>query len=233
MEVFTSIVPTRQTITALPFEKYKSCGSLSFIKASQLLDIDSLQTSMECVHRDVNDRVCKARMKARHYHDQKTNVLPINFHIGDYVLVRSPRAKQSHKLEFKWIGPRRITQAKSSHVFICENLNNHSTEAVHARRLLLYRSDMENQPVTPSLLSYAEFLESSIQVITTLHSIQKHGNSFSVLVEWDGLPDKCDYTWEPAKQIKEDAPGILEDFLYTTGQRGLKRQALSILFSED
>ena len=48
-----------------------------------------------------------------------------------------------------------------------------------------------------------------------------------VKVQYEGLPDDADYTWEPLRNLTEDLPGMLEDFLHTSGDRKLKRQATS------
>ena len=48
-----------------------------------------------------------------------------------------------------------------------------------------------------------------------------------VNVEWEGLPDKEDWTSEPLSQICSDLPGRVEDFLNTSGSRELKRRGLA------
>lgn len=43
------------------------------------------------------------------------------------------------------------------------------------------------------------------------------------------MPDSCDFTWEPVESIMIDFPDLLEDFLYTGGNRKLKQEELSML----
>lgn len=43
-----------------------------------------------------------------------------------------------------------------------------------------------------------------------------------IQIEWSGLPDRSDSTWEPILQVEEDLPGMLEDFLETARERELK-----------
>jgi hypothetical protein len=38
------------------------------------------------------------------------NVKQKNFHVGDLVLLQSPRTKSSNKLESKWVGPYAVTE---------------------------------------------------------------------------------------------------------------------------
>ncbi len=47
-----------------------------------------------------------------------------------------------------------------------------------------------------------------------------------VQVEWEGLPDTIDRTWELLYQVREDIPGMFEDFFHTSGERALKKKAL-------
>lgn len=49
-------------------------------------------------------------------------------------------------------------------------------------------------------------------------------------VEWEGLPHKDDWTWEPINQVREDLPGMVEDHLPSHGRRVLKTQARAQLF---
>lgn len=53
LEVFTSHLPSRPLLRALPIEKYQTLPSLSIIRAQQVADIDAVQHSLEEMHRDV------------------------------------------------------------------------------------------------------------------------------------------------------------------------------------
>lgn len=44
-------------------------------------------------------------------------------------------------------------------------------------------------------------------------------------MEWLGLTDKVDQTWEPLKNVLEGLPGLLENFLHTAGDRKLEAEA--------
>ena len=87
---------------------------------------------------------------------------------------------------------------------------------------------MEGKEVESSLLKYAEHTETMYQSARALRSIRQTDDSLQALVEWEGLPDSEDLTWEPLLQIYEDLPGLLHDFLYTAGDMTLKRKALKV-----
>ena len=84
-----------------------------------------------------------------------TNIRRAKFHIGDFLLVRRPQPK-GQKLQFLWQGPRRVTSVKSEWVYQVETLEDGRAELVHARKLTLYRSDMDGCELEPALLAAAK-----------------------------------------------------------------------------
>lgn len=113
---------------------------------------------------------------------------------------------------------------KSDLVYEVEDLLKAKQETVHARRLLLYRTDLDGTVVDPKLQRAAEPTETSYQIARGLCNIREKDGTFDVQVEWDGLPDEVDMTWEPMIQVHEDMPELLSDFLKTNGNRKLKRK---------
>ena len=224
LEVFTGHIPLRPLLRAMPFEQYKRAHSLDEVRLQQILHIDELQHAMENMHREVATRSNHSRRRSVEAHNRKTNLQPINFSTGDFVLVRRPTSK-GHKLQFKWMGPRRVLQATSNQVFEVEDLITGKKEVVHARRLQLYRSDMEGKPVDPELTKHIQHLEAIYQDALKFVGIRLQNDIIDVQVEWVGLPDEVDYTWEPLKQVHEDIPELLFKFLSSPGQPRLKAQA--------
>lgn len=45
--------------------------------------------------------------------------------------------------------------------------------------------------------------------------------------------DENDQTWEASQQIRDDAPGLLEGHLHTSGHKNLKREILDLYFRFD
>lgn len=100
LEVFTGHLPTRPLHRALPFDKYKSAKTEDEVRARQLLDVDNMQQALQDLHRDVYARANASRKRQVATHNRRTNIQPVNFTVGDFVLVR--RAVSSgHKLSFK------------------------------------------------------------------------------------------------------------------------------------
>ena len=130
-------------------------------------------------------------------------------------------------MHFVWRGPRRICDVRSDWVYEVQNLITDKKEVVHARRLLLYRGDMDGKEVSTELIQAAEHSELSYQMVQCLQGIRDVDGELQICVEWEGLPDERDWTWEPLSQMAEDVPGMMEDFLSTSGSRSLKRKALA------
>lgn len=229
LEVFTGQRPVRPLLQAFPPVPPSSAAGLSEVRARQLVNIEELGQALDDSHRDVQSLMSKSRERAIELHNKRTGATAARFDVGDFVLVRRG-VPGKHKLSFDWVGPRRVVEVKSDWVFIVEDLLRGDRRVAHARRLILYRADMDGQPVSPSLLSAAHASESTIEIAHALHSIREEHGSLEVLVEWEGLPDDVDRTWEPVSQIHEDLPGILEDFLHSQDQRQLKLKALESFF---
>lgn len=110
------------------------------------------------MHREVTEISTAARSLQVERHNKRTNLRRANFSKGDFVLVR--RAQPGgQKLKFVWRGPRRITEALTEWVYEVQNNITDKREVVHARRLHLYRTDMDGQEVLPALLRAAEHSE--------------------------------------------------------------------------
>ena len=228
LEVFTGMRPTRPLLRALPLGEFQHCTTLDEARARQVMYVESLQQALDNMHRDVTERVTARRKRAIEDHNRHTGVQPVNFSRGDFVLLR--RAVDSgQKLNYRWVGPRRVFSETSPLVFEIEDINSGDVEKAHARRLMLYRNDVEGKSVDPRLLSVAEHSTMTYQVAVAIRAIREVGGETQLQVEWEGLPDREDMSWEPLAQAHEDLPGMVEDFLQTAGERAMKRRALARL----
>lgn len=127
---------------------------------------------------------------------------PPDFSVGDFALLRRA-GNCGHKLSFVWTGPRRVVNAKSYHVFTVENLVSGKREVKHTRRLQQNRADMDCKPVVQQLLHAAKHNETHYETSNILHKIRADGSDIRISVEWDGLPDDVDHTWEPLSQLSK------------------------------
>ena len=113
------------------------------------------------MHKETAARVTKARRKQIEAHNRRTNIIQPNFEVGDFVLVRRAQDK-GHKLNFRWLGPRRVVKVYSDLVYDVAKRNGGGIEHVHCARMLLYRPARENTQVSKELLDLAERSEAQL-----------------------------------------------------------------------
>jgi len=209
LEVMTGIKPARTNPTSS-----MKCGdnSLSLSECQRIANIDRLQFALANMHKNVSEKIRANRARQIKIHNERTNIIHPSFSIGDFVLVRKAHNK-GHKLAFKWQGPKRITKVINSLVYEVTSLTNGQTEIVHATRIFIYRCDMDGIEPSKGILNHAAHTEAEYEDIKCLRQIKKHGDTIKILVEWEGLPDTCDYTWEPVENLFEDIPEMLMEYL--------------------
>lgn len=137
-----------------------------------------------------------------------------------------------HRLKFLWTDRRRVVAFKSSLVFETENFVDGKRDTVHTRRPLLYRADMDGVEVTPELLKAAEHTGKVYQDANDLCEIREKSGQVDVQVEWYGLPDMVDRTWEPLQQVSKDLLDMSREYLTSAQKRSLKEKAYALCFSE-
>ena len=218
LQTFTVIPPSRPLFCVLPTSKYKTAHFPEEVRAAQVLKVEELQAALEGMHKEVAEGVNQARAKAILKHNMNTNVLPANFQIGDFVLVREAQVSKGHKMQFLWKGPRKVTRAVSKWVFEVEGLIGQKRELVHARRLIRYRADRENRELSPDLVAHVIHSQANYQRFEAMLDIRKAEDGLDVLVESQGLPDNVYRTWEPLAKLHEDIPEQIENFLLSRGK---------------
>lgn len=181
------------------------------------------------------DKNNKRRQKAIEKHNTATNIIQPAFELGHFVLVRRG-TDRGHKLSFKWKEPRRIVAIHSSLVYSVEKLSGGDIEKVHSVRLTPYRAAAENTIVTPRLLELADKTEVRYEVVDSILDLGEAEDGLFFQVRWEGLPDKRDSTWVKIKNLFEDMPAAVCEFLSTCKKKNLVRKAnqqLNILHDQD
>lgn len=83
---YTSMTPSTP-LTLIIAPKEAEVKSVEFIRAQKIISIQSLIHFLDAIHRKFNDARTRRRDASVKAHNQKTNVRPVNFEIGEYVLV--------------------------------------------------------------------------------------------------------------------------------------------------
>jgi hypothetical protein len=162
---------------------------------------------------ELHKKVIPLREETRKRNRRNLHVVkPVNFAVGDFVLVAIV-SKKARKLHATWRGPYRVLKEINSHVYECEDLTLNITINVHVRRMKFFANcDLD---VTVPLL---EEIHAQDTWITTaipecvLDSIQDDTNHVFVRVKWMGFSE-LESTWEPIEAFYEDAPALVDVFV--------------------
>lgn len=209
--VFTGLPADNPLQTLLPSSS-TAPASIDVIKAKRIMKADSLIKALDEIHRDTRLRRTKTREVAVTRHNEKTHVQPVNFGVGDYVLVGQRTGKHGHKLLVTWRGPQRITRVMSNFVFECQDLISSSFSLLHANRLKFY-SDAELN-VTEVFLDTVAHNSCYLNKVEKLLDLRfkSDKNQYEVRAKWLGF-DHEEPTWEPFDAMMEDIPALLSDYL--------------------
>lgn len=122
-------------------------------------------------------------------------------------------------------GPRRIIKVVEVVVYDVQNILSKKIGRVHAARMILNLSDMDEKAVSPKLLQHAEHSERKYELLDELVDISgRYESGIFIQVKLVGLPNKSDWLWE-SLQLYEDVPDRVEQFLETTRKNRVAKQA--------
>lgn len=101
------------------------------LRAAQHVKTDQLQHVLDSMHKQVAEKITNTHMQPIRAHNRRTNIIHLNFNVGDFIVVRHPR-KAGHKLQLFWLRPRRINVVKNPLVYKVSRLNSSDVEIVHS-----------------------------------------------------------------------------------------------------
>lgn len=219
LEVMTGILPNRQILRILPSgPNHLKAKNIDHARALQVIHIDESQKALENIHKDVERSVSLRRDSAITAHNKATNIIQPQFTTGEFVLVRRA-TDRGHKLQFRWFGPCRITAVHSPVVYGVSPLRGGKTDKVHCARLIRYRDSLLGEPVPQDMLDLADHTETRFEVVEKIIDIGETPDGLFFQVQWEGLPDKQDWTWQSVKELYEDIPDMVSTFLQTTKKK--------------
>lgn len=198
----------------------KHC-TLEHARAVQLAQVNTLMDAMDNMHRDIADKTGKARAKQIQKHNIRTHVKPCNFDVGDYVLRSFSEKLITKKLSFRWRGPFQVTKVLSDFLFEVEDIRSKKRNTVHGSRLKLFRN--KDYEVTTDTLEQLAFQDGEYCIVEKIIDIRKKDGDIQIQVQWRGFDDE-DTTWEEYSVMKDDIPGLVDDFINEVRDNGTPRQ---------
>lgn len=73
-------------------------------------------------------------------------------------------------------------------------------------------------------------MDASTHIMKKLNSERMKNGEYEISISWEDWDDALDRTWEPLTQLKEDVPGLVEDFLHSPGQGSIKARILYLFY---
>ena len=222
LTAFTSL-PQDTPLTAIKTQKKGkiSIQSIENIESIRRDYISTLHAALEKIHKDIALASSKKRKAAIESHNRKTNVVPINFTVGDYVLRGLVRARSNRKPCIKWYGPYRVVECRSNYTFIIEDLLTSEREESHGRRLRFFRNS--SFKVTEELRQHLCYQRNELHSVEEFTGVRKKGADLQLRVKWRGFPED-ESTWTNLLSLQEDVPDMVNDYLEDLKKSGTPRE---------
>jgi transposase InsO family protein len=155
---------------------------------------------------EIRDEVAAADARQ---HQVRRGEKPVDWTIGDFVLVSSAMDGMKEKLSPKFYGPYRVVGAEHNLVFEVESLVTRERRHVHASFLRRYADkDLE---VTDQLKEYCAYTDRGY-ALEHIVSHRVHHGQHQLLVQWEDQ-DITDATWEPLERVFADAPSVVKQYI--------------------
>ena len=176
----------------------------------------TMRSHFSALERSVAATKEATRVRRRAARDARRGAEPVDFGVGDYVLVSAVdgRPRDVNKLEPRWQGPAAVLAEVSPLVFDVKYVGSERTERVHAQRLRFF--DGPDLVVGPAMLRSADLSLADrfvLDRITELSWRTVRGRRRLVFtVEWAGYGPEA-ATYEPVVRLHTDVPAVVEEYL--------------------
>ena len=162
------------------------------------MHIRKTQDALEAMHKTIVETANNKRAAEVERHNQQTNVQPINFSTGDFVLIGCPQKTKSPKLSVTWTGPARVVKMNTPSTAHVEDLITRKVLEIHTTRLKFYHNQFLE--VTEQLTDYLKYQQTTMYLVDELKQLTRvRRKGFKVLVSWVGFPGED--TWEPLADL--------------------------------
>lgn len=178
--------------------------------------ISDLQEELAKIHeeaRDSREKITQQNKKAR---DKSKAVKFFEAGVGDYVLISKLDRKINSKLVNRWMGPYVITDVGTTgKCYTVTDLVGKNQEVVHWSRIKPFaekgRLAVDLDRVKIAAMGF------DVEVLKKIRRIKR---DFEFLVGWEGFEEQED-TWEPARNIYEDIPQMVLEFIQKNAKDAL------------
>lgn len=121
--------------------------------------------------------------------------------------------------------PKTIIGVLNELVYEVKSLIGNNSETDYCTLMIPYTNGETITKLSTKIMHGAEYSEGNYEEIEDLLDINEGSNGFMVQTMWLGLPEECDYTWQPLEVLYEDVPELVVRFLDTCNKTEMVRQA--------
>jgi hypothetical protein len=207
MEVFTGLKPQR-ALDVILRDNVPVNVAMHPVDADQIVaNTKSLLSALDEMHKGI------VTPDKRSHKSNATPRKSPNWAVGDYVLIARVGSDSRDKTRARWMGPMRVVDAISDHVYTVQDLITNDTRDVHADRIRFYSDEHLDMTVELNdLLAY----QSGGYLVDDIVGHRDADGSWEFLVKWKGF-DEAETTYEPAMQLFEDVPSQVRKYIKTLG----------------
>lgn len=229
MGVLLGLKPSQLVAFPKPVREYKLFKGIDEERYRQIVKLEKIHKGLEEMHEEVSEGDQRRRTQAQKTHNARTSMLPIYIGISDYAMIGT-HVKRSHKLQSIWCGPVKVISSKSNLVFAVEDIVIHYKLRLHAKRVTPNPVARIDKRALDELKKPTVHYDVSYHLVNAIRSVRKRRGAYEMLVNWLRFEEGEDEPWEPLEQAMRNMPEILEDFLYSRGNRNLKKDNFGLIF---
>lgn len=182
--------------------------------------VERMQRSLRDMHKEVED----IRERRRLQNMSRSNGVPCNFSVGDFVLWSRIDSRLSvNKLLARWVGPFEVVE-EHPHSYMIRHLLDNQRYMVHGSRLKFSRDG--SLGTSEELLAHVGN-QGMVLGVEKFKDHRKVPQGWQLLVSWVGLQDEED-SWEFLQALNDDLPGRVAAYIEDSGDDELV-QALAAL----
>jgi hypothetical protein len=201
------MVPTVEHYSPLKYLFMDLSGTLMEMANEKMEEyLTEISDFLPALHKDVLNMTERQRALHRKYANAKRK--PIDFRVGDYVLV-SFVEKTSHKMHMTWKGPYQVIESIDNWIYKVKDIVNSDELETHASKMQYYSDD--KLEITEKYKLQKEYVGRAWIVHQILRERFSNG-IHEVLIRWRGFTSLED-TWEPVSTISVDVPQLWKDFV--------------------
>jgi hypothetical protein len=184
---------------------------------------EHVQRTMDAMH-DIHANVAAVQLPAA---SARPGERPVDFDVGDYVLVSAAHGRKRGKLHTLWTGPARVVDQLNPRRFKVLDLATSRELDVHAEHLKRYAD--KDLKVTPQLVEFAAH-GGAPPTVERLCGHRLTQGQWHLKVLWQGYPPE-DATWEPLSNLFEDITVIVQRYIKALPPSREKKRLTAALIS--